>query len=302
MQLAKKEMAPQFLWQVSEAGYEWQKGDDGLELHPAGKARRVYSPPADLFLQIAQIELGTKETNDAIQAFADRFGLLSLADAKGGESRDLWPEHISGIAKAVKLWGLITEQPNELKKYIRWPNRRQVEFAGAERRTAAGKAFRDTTTIASFKHRPELLDRFRYGDSLQPARTYLQNIINERLDQLVDYRMHWTPDCKKMAAAPTPRDLAGFLWLSLALAIRDSSTFRPCASCGTILIVAAEGSPGIRSQRRTCSNACRMALSRQRHQADKPSTPPAPQTTASVLERSRTHPLAGGPFKSRVTG
>ena len=56
-----------------------------------------------------------------------------------------------------------------------------------------------------------------------------------------------------------PSTLIGCLWLQLADAIAGFQKFRLCESCRKPMLVAAEGS-GYRTNRKTCSNACRIRL------------------------------------------
>jgi hypothetical protein len=254
---------PQFLWQTSEAGFTWHNDLKGTKLQAVGNSWRAYPPPTDLFLVFSAIG----ESDDQIRDFADKFGLLTRVDPKSGESRQLWKDQIRQVGRAVKLWETINERPTELKEIIHWASRSQIEYVGPQRISHSGRRFRDSATISSPLHRPELINRLKYGDVVMPARLYLQDVINEQLDDLIDYHLVWMEGFKRMNTLPLPRDLLGFLWLSLATAIRDSSTFRPCANCGKILVIAAEGSPGLRSLRRTCSDACRMAVSRRRTEA-----------------------------------
>ena len=103
---------------------------------------------------------------------------------------------------------------------------------------------------------------FEHGEALKPARLYLQEVVNKSLAELVAPRLLWkTPDRNEMGLFMVPSNLIGCLWLQLADAIAGFQKFRLCEneSCRKPMLVAAEGS-GYRTNRKTCSNACRIRL------------------------------------------
>jgi hypothetical protein len=93
-----------------------------------------------------------------------------------------------------------------------------------------------------------------------PARIYLQEVVNRKLKKFVDPRLLWeSPDRNKLVFYIVPDTLIGCLWLQLATALAEFRKFRLCEGCRKPMLIAPEGS-GYRSNRKTCSNACRIRV------------------------------------------
>ena len=273
----------QFAWLCSEQGYEWQPGpfkvlrDDRVEVHdcpalvPIGQSGRTYVPDPDLFLKFANID---PDQDGQILEFANSYGLLDSRELlasqprqkevkpKGviGELRSRWQEHLHEMKAAVSLWeALRKEDMKVLSQCVTWRGIDRVDYRwppSADLMTP----WSTHVTIASKQMNPDLLNRFRPGDVEIPARLYLQEVINKHLAKLVAPRLLWTiPDRKKMGLFIVPGSLIGCLWLQLAGAIAEVRKFRTCEGCGKPMLVASEGS-GFRTNRRTCSDACRTRL------------------------------------------
>ena len=273
----------QFIWQVSEDGYEWRSGPirlfgadvrkhDEPALIELGENSRPYKPEPDLFLKFASID---PNSDAEILRFANSYGLLGggprwIAPEPGhtgaktkavtGELRSHWQEHLHRMKAAVTLWEAIkAEDSSVLASCIRWRSRDHITYdwpPSSEWTTP----WSTHATIASPGVNPHLLERFQRGDVVKPARYYLQEVVNKSLDELVAPRLLWiAPDRKKMGLFIVPDTLIGCLWLQLASAIADFRKFRLCEGCGKPMLVAPEGS-GYRTNRKTCSNACRIRL------------------------------------------
>src|SRR5258705_12021160 len=119
----------QFIWRVSEEGYEWRGGTftpfptDEKHVGPAlielGENSRPYKPEPDLFLKFASID---PNTDAEILRFANSYGLIGGGprwiapepERKGvkttavtGELRSHWQEHLHRMKAAVTLWEAI---------------------------------------------------------------------------------------------------------------------------------------------------------------------------------------------------
>ena len=273
----------QLIWQVSEDGYEWRSGpfrlfEADLRKHdePAlialGENSRPYKPEPDLFLKFASIDPNADAES---LRFANSYGLLGGASRwlgpepkrKGevttsvtGELRSHWQGHLHRMKAAVSLWQAINaEDTSVLAKCIRWrgPNHITYEWPPSSDWTTPWSTH---ATIAAPGINSHLLERFERGDVLKPARYYLQEVVNKSLDELVAPRLLWTaPDRNEMGLFIVPDTLIGCLWLQLASAIADFRKFRLCEGCRKPMLVAPEGS-GYRTNRKTCSNACRIRL------------------------------------------
>jgi hypothetical protein len=275
----------QFIGQVAEDGYEWRSGPirafgpdvrkyDEPALIELGENSRPYKPGPDLFLKFASVD---PEADEEILRFANSYGLLgggprwiapepkrksAETTAVTGELRSHWQEHLHRMKAAVTLWEAIQrEDSSVLASCIRWRSRDRVTYdwpPSSEMTTP----WSTHATIASSGINSHLLERFQHGDILKPARFYLQEVVNKSLAELVSPRLLWkAPDRNEMGLFMVPSTLIGCLWLQLADAIAGFQKFRLCEneSCRKPILVAAEGS-GYRTNRKTCSNACRIRL------------------------------------------
>jgi len=275
----------QFVWRRSEQGYEWQTGRfratgtegtleeyDGPALVPIGDSERRYVPSPDLFLEFASID---PDREGRIVKFANSYGLLgggplwlypkpARKGAGGagvdGEMRSHWQGHLHKMKAAVSLWeALRTQDSKLLSQCIQWHGAERVDYKWPPS-SDWPTPWSTRATIASKQTNPLLLDRLRPGDVEMPARMYLQEVVNKSLDKLVAPRLLWTlPDRQKMGLFIVPDSLIGCLWLQLANGIAEFRKFRICEGCKKPMLVAPEGS-GSRTNRKTCSDACRVRL------------------------------------------
>ncbi len=269
-----------FIWQRGEDGYKWQTGHfyafdvkpnrhDGPALVALGDAAIPYKPEPDLFLKFASVDA---DSDLDILKFASEYGLLGGSPMiapeppKGetrqtitGELRSHWQNHLYDMKAAVSLWLAIrTEDTDLLAQCIEWRSDQHITYVwppSSDWRTP----WSIHATIASSSD-TELLKRFRPGDVVMPARIYLQKVVNTRLHEQVAPRVLWiSPGRVKMGLYIVPDSLIGCLWLQLATALAEFNKFQLCESCEKPMLVAPEGS-GFRSNRKTCSNACRIRV------------------------------------------
>ena len=275
----------QFIWHVAEDGHEWRSGPirafggnvqkyDEPALVALGENARAYKPEPDLFLKFASVDANA---DAEMLSFANSYGLLGggprwiepAPKQKGsepttvtGEVRSHWQEHLNRMKAAVTLWRAIQgEDSSVLASCIHWRSRNHViyDWPPSSELTTPWSTH---ATIASPGINPHLLERFEHGEVLKPARLYLQEVVNHSLAELVAPRLLWkAPDRNEMGLFLVPSTLIGGLWLQLADAIAGFQKFRLCEneSCRKPMLVAAEGS-GYRTNRKTCSNACRIRL------------------------------------------
>jgi hypothetical protein len=115
--------------------------------------------------------------------------------------------------------------------------------------------------IASAQIRPEWFARLAPDDVFEPTQAYLQTKFNHRLAGNVSVKVLFDTDHKQLRLAPVPKDLRAALWLQFAQAVEGQKTFRECKDCGAWF----ELSPEVaRTNRKFCSNACRLRKYRQR--------------------------------------
>jgi hypothetical protein len=273
----------QFIWEVAEDGYEWQSGPmlaftadvrrhDEPALVALGENSRAYKPERDLFLKFASVN---PDADVEILRFANSYGLLggglrwiapepkrknARTTSVTGELRSYWQEHLHRMKAAVTLWEAIkADDSSLLASCIHWRSHDHVTYdwpPSSEFTTP----WSTHATIASSRINSHLLERFEHGEVLKPARLYLQEVTNQSLARLVAPQLLWkASDRNQMGLFMVPSSLIGCLWLQLADAIAGTQKFRLCESCKKAMLVAAEGS-GYRTNRKTCSNACRISL------------------------------------------
>jgi hypothetical protein len=270
----------EFIWQRAEDGYEWQGGHfraldvkpnryEGPALVALGDAAIAYKPEPGLFLKFASVDA---DSDPDILKFASEYGLLGGSPLiapeppKGetrqtitGELRSHWQNHLHDMKAAVSLWQAIREKDTGLlARCIEWRSDQHITYVwppSSDWQTP----WSIHATIASPSD-TELLKRFRTGDVVMPARIYLQKVVNARLHEQVAPRILWiSPERVKMGLYIVPDSLIGCLWLQLATALAEFNKFQLCEECGKPMLVAPEGS-GFRSNRKTCSNACRIRV------------------------------------------
>ena len=205
-----------------------------------------------------------------------------------GELFSSWHEQIRAIRDATTLWSAIQRaaagDSHQLIRHIKWlredfvyynshpdyPLPRASLLLGIPPDTKASSFHQDPeigdlrtlARIATPLENSEWLKRFRAGDCIMPARYYLQKTINEQLKNRVSPKLLWNVQRNRphdLALYFVPENLLGVAWLQFAEVINGNKPIRQCAACKSWIVVSTEGA-GKRSNRSTCSNACRMKV------------------------------------------
>ncbi len=254
---------------------------------------RVYQPMAEypaLYHEFAEIDFSKSKS---IIAFVNQYGFLtkwsSITIANGVptargivngipgveiEPLALWVEEIKAMRFAVEFWELVQNQHRrELSRVIRWEkNQDTVQVTFQEGILSNDLRPSRLHLITSSHHAPLLLDWFAPGDVFFPARYYLTHFINAHLFGHVTMRLLWTPSewprLKKRNVGPpspdlrvVPCDLLGTLWLQLAQIVAGERYYQRCKNCGKLFLVG-DWPATFRTNRKTCSDACRTAACR----------------------------------------
>ena len=232
-----------FAWYVHKEGYAWirtrevlngEKERRGIYLAEdstrSGKDERErYQPLRDhsgLFRTFAE----TEPTKEGILGFANRHGQLG---GKGvvnivlprvgrsepigsGEPLAMWRREIMAMHQALDMWDMADRgEVGGLSRIISWRGRKIVLC------DYNSHGQRDRYVIASPEIHPELLERFRPGDVIQPALCYVQYMVNKQLNGRVSPRLLWESDRNSLGLYINPTNLLGMLWLQLARAISE---------------------------------------------------------------------------------
>jgi hypothetical protein len=260
-----------FRGNVSEAGYEWLKGEDGkprlVPRHIPGTSFRTSEPHKALFLKFAKMA----PTREEIQSFADLHGdLFSRYELKHsaarmdrtaahGASFRTWTQEIGDMRVLVVLWENIQHrQLSTLKRVVKWSEKEVGYILKTPRR--------ERDVILAHADIPGTgLSRFRPRDVLLPARCALQLEINLRLAEYPAVpRLTWTPDtpgCHQRIIIE-PSNLLSAMWLQFAQAVTGEFQLRLCeCGCGRYFQV---GPGGRRADATTFDGACRQRKNRRK--------------------------------------
>ncbi|MBI4491371.1 MAG: hypothetical protein HY690_01070 [Chloroflexi bacterium] len=286
------------LLQVPVQGYRWdaeltegepQDGDHQWLVAPVPVGvpfpARQYAPLAvpNLHRRFARL----RRTPEAVLKFANRYGLLghgrallvnSPHDAPSpiylGESLRFWQDGIATLAPLLALWDLV-QRGNSLAllPYVRWERESlavRIQWAWSEKDgllPVARATERDARRVAlvATEARGEqdrsLLARWRYGDTVEPARYWVCEQVNERLRGHVSPavlplrkgEVYFFPDCLRSA-----------LYTHLLLEV--SGRVRPAMLCAR---------PGCgryftptHGRQRHCSGECRRLAYYYRHKKE----------------------------------
>ena len=262
----------EFRWPVLSSAYEWinatirRDGEDVsvrlLTEYPGRDAARTMVEPFGtdgLFRIFAELD----PIEDAIEAFADEFGLLGhpvMMGAKAGgneivgEPIDRWASQVKRMQAAVRLWDFVQAD----------------DFAGIEQAISAGvpsvpwgrsigtawHSLMDETAIGA-----DYAAQRMHGWQVAQALKYIRNQINAGLANCVEPKLGWDPDGGRLRLNVAPASLIGAIWLQFAFAVDSDARFRRCDTCGTWFSIA----PPKRESRKYCSDACRTRAYRERH-------------------------------------
>jgi hypothetical protein len=256
-----------FRARVSDAGYEWLKGeDDKLRLVPRrvpGTGFHESDIGPGLFLQFKSLS----ETRAEIESFASVHGDLfnryepsqriihKDGTASYGLSLKTWTQEINDMKTVAGLWECIKGRNLAiLQKVILWTDKE----VGYVLRTSPKRRVRRVTLAHADIPNSGFL-RFSKEDVLLPARCALQEEINARLaDSPPVPRLVWTPDYHERVVL-SPPNLLSAMWLQFAQAVTSEFELYPCDACGQYF---QRGPGGRRADSATCSDACRQRKNR----------------------------------------
>jgi hypothetical protein len=264
----------EFFWQVPADGYIWERaklvrpiasksGDKFFSntnaLLKKESALRIqqYDPMRaypGLFRTFAALE----PTDEAILQFSMRFGWLqgaySVVTAKGeekkGEPVDLWTEQIATMKCTVDMWDMFQSKDRAgLAKYIEWREFEGVFFKGAA--NVEGR-------LVEFP--PFHSELIPDGDTRLPAIYQIIHMVTKGLHQGVRLQLAYDLDDNQAQLRQVPINLLACLWLQLANTISERICHRQCPGCGTWFEI---GGKGARTDKKYCSDACRMRVNRE---------------------------------------
>jgi hypothetical protein len=270
-----------FRWGVNSAGHEWINARSLSPGLPATRFICEKSPvdvreydPLQLRALFRTFALQTEITEHGILEFANRYGLLGLAEMplppkkapsplRTGETFGSWANEIAAIRRLIHIWEAAKNgAETELSKTIAW---REDGVYFINRGSTLPSSPPEMECFAGRYLREELLTVLRPGDFLGPARWFVQVSINRQLDKYhVRPSLLWDSAYKRLDLNLVPRDLAGCLWLQFARAVEGDKDYRQCAHCRGWFEVG--GSRAARADKKFCSPTCKASAHRAKHE------------------------------------
>ena len=208
----------------------------------------IYDPFRDetaLFRVFADLQ----PTEEAIAAFANRYGLLEVPEDYDELSSLLeWQRWISMMRQAVELWDAIRDSNTEvIRQHLVWTRQSQVKWT--------------SPLMQELNISPEDVDDdYTPGDYLQPALELLGIVIGQAGGPAVGLSVTVLAGCKIVLSFQLS-ELRSALWIQFALAVAEEKEFRRCECCRRPFELAPHLN---RKDRRFCSDACRSRSYRHR--------------------------------------
>ncbi len=220
-------------------------------LVPNGEVRKVYPILGNKLLHRNFAALGCNEHD--ILKFANKYGLLGrplfLCPLGGGavvfgESLPVWEDRIKTFGRLLAIWDLVrAKQAGKLGQIVIWPRLNQVLVSaywvrkGGDYTFYPGSKYRDFEAFRSSlaphnvecgfesqmlaNKNPELLQRWRQGDVIEPALYYVCSEVNKNLDSQFSFKI--LPFVHKEIYTQ-PKTLEGAMWLMFAKEVNGSQT------------------------------------------------------------------------------
>lgn len=274
-------------WSTRKNGYRWAKEKEDpndplaviaaefppqLYLVPVidDDASEPYSPlsvPGLCFL-FTDLPVPVTNENEDVLLFANRYGLLRERFGMIESFRD-WENEIQLMRQAVWLWEKYRANDEiALSDCIRWRNGRPI-FSGiygtdGRERDYTQLAWEPNAAVAQIKAMtdggpvPEHLpQKFKPGDVIGPAKSFVSWLISERLN--VEVSAAFGPD----GISFNLKTLVGAMWVQFAEAVSGKAEYIRCAipSCRTWVLVK-EKAKG--KGKMYCSDRCKKRAQRQR--------------------------------------
>jgi hypothetical protein len=291
MTQTRAESMGEFLWQRPRSGdgYVWaewprKSGTTVRRLVRKPEAEITAYDPLSLGIALHRELAAAEPTPEGALAFANRYGSLGsdrTGEEQGWEQFEDWYRHIVWLKEAVRLWDMIQEEDVDgLARVIEWEGAGVVHYwpppdveKALGRRRLRGAPRQELQYWKGWdilEHAPDGADvkrRVREGDVLVPALLFVHSLVNGEIWQNIGPILAWDAAQHRTVLREVPRDLRAFIYLQFAQEMRSLRKPRRCPVCGRWFELApdaGEDSRRRRSDRETCSTACRSKAYRER--------------------------------------
>jgi hypothetical protein len=249
----------EFTWRVptKRVGYSWE----GERLvAPAGIKFHTYDPFEETCLFLMFTDLAPEP--DAILGFANRFGLLGKgAVNKDGETLESWRKAIRWFNVLTSLWKA-SEQYDEpfIREHLHWEKEVVLCHGLPDIPCAAlGDPFR--LDRAALKRAG-----VRYKDFESAAIIFVHQALNVAMSNVAPARLFlgwdWNGENRRSILWYQASSLFGVMVAQFFDAVSLDKHFPRCQACGRFF----DEDEDWRSDRTTCSDACRQKLHRMRRE------------------------------------
>jgi hypothetical protein len=233
-----------FTWQrptSRKKGFTWEgPEDDPCLVRVPGAAFNPYHPHPGIFRDFA----GCGQTPEAVLAFANRYG--ALHQRLEFDTFVSWRMGIQQMKQLVRLGDAVTE--GECKK-----------ISEALEPFLADRSIATSADIRPIRRKQKRGEKVSPNELAHAAVMRLYHAISplERFEA----EGEWNSLSDKVVLRLKHADLLGFMFYQLGHAVLGGRRFRQCVACGKWSLL----QPGVnRADRTTCSDYCRLRLSRHR--------------------------------------
>jgi hypothetical protein len=239
--------------------------------------------PLNVATALYRVLAATSPTPDGVVEFAEEYGFLGvgMGEVQGRpmEPLESWEREIVQMEMAVRVWDMVREgKDRALGEYVRWHGGRVESLMGSRLARAYGDTPSDpeVARVLGWTHPSDrdlvvasveigaATGPIPKGDIIQAGRLQLLELVNGALNRGNGPMLLWDPERMRTRLWLRPSCLLSAAYLQLGLAIAGNCEPRECATCGRPFDVRPAAS---RTDRKTCSNACRSKGYRSRHQA-----------------------------------
>jgi hypothetical protein len=289
--------APQsggFTWAKCRSRYLMLPETDGLV--PLEGTTYLTYRPLDIGIALHRELAASGPTPEGWLVFANKYGMLGRSSnswevlpAPGistsppfpVETQHDWQVVVLWLREAVRIWDMVQEDDTGgLAEVIRWekdgvaryrpPPSVLEEFDKEDMDWPEHPNIKGYDIIGSAPGAADLRRHIPRGDLIRPATLFVHQLIHAHLWMEVGPRLVWDGKRNRTVRQDTPRSLLGAICLSFAqevMSLRKPGKCRVCGRWFELSPVPGRSYRQTRSDRATCSTACRSKAYRERQES-----------------------------------
>jgi hypothetical protein len=266
--------------------------DDGL-VPLEGTTFRTYRP-LDIGIALHRELAASGAAPEGWLAFANKYGNLGCSSIRWEvlpapgisaspprlvETKEDWKIVVVWLREALRVWDMARDADEDgLAEVIRWkkggvaryrPPRSVLKELG-ERDWPGKPQVKGYDIIGSAPGAADLRRRIPRGDLIRPATLFVHQLIHGHLWGEVGPQLVWDGKRNRTVRQDTPRSLLGAIYLGFAqevMSLRKPAKCRVCGRWFELSPVPGRSYRQTRSDRATCSTACRCKAYRERQES-----------------------------------